>query len=257
MIAFVSVPPGEDVAVSATMFTSYLRCPDQALARLQGEYPPDSRVSFKGNLAHRMFARHLGVGEVDPADFDRACKQEIGAGMNMKVASVGLKPSTLAGVIAEVGELYDRFKLLRHDGFRQAEVFIEVQVASGLILRGSVDAVFDDPEVGVRLIDWKTGALGQAQGQLAFYALLWTLEHGEPPGRVEAVSMSTGERYAETPSMSDVERTAATVAAMVTELRRAFASEIRLDRTAGGWCRWCPILDDCEEGRSAAAVFES
>lgn len=257
MIAFPSVPSGEDVVVSATMFTTFRRCPDQALARLHGEYPPDTRVSFKGNLAHRMFARHLSTGEVEASGFDQACKQEIGSGLNMKVASVGLKPSTLAGVIAEVGELYQRFKRLPHEGFRAAEVFIEAEASPGLVLRGSIDAVFDDRQVGVRLIDWKTGALGQAQDQLAFYALLWALEHDALPGRVEAVSVSTGERYAETPTDTDVARTAEAVAAMVAALRHAYARQGRLERRAGGWCRWCPILDDCDEGRSAAAVFES
>jgi len=247
--------PGEDLVVSATMFTTYRRCPDQALARLYGQYPQDTRGSFKGNLAHRVFARHLLVGEIEPAGFDLACKEEIGQGMNMKVGSVGLKPSTLSAVIAEVGELYDRFKRISHEGFVDAEVFVEVDVAPGVLMRGSVDAVFGDDRAGMRLIDWKTGALGRAHDQLAFYALLWVLAHGVLPAKVEAVSVSTGERYAEAPGPSEVQDVADTVAIMVGELRRAFAGQTRLERVAGGWCRWCPILSECDEGRSAAAVF--
>jgi len=256
VITFPNVAAGEDVVVSATMYTTYRRCPDQALARLHGNYPADSRVSFKGSLAHRVFARHLRAGSIGSDEFDQVCREEIGQGLNAKVGAVGLKPSTLRGVIAEVGELYDRFKLLTHEGFRDAERFIETEPVSGVTLRGSIDAVFDDPAAGVGLIDWKTGALGQANDQLAFYALLWALEFGELPWRVEAVSVSTGERYAEHPTVGGVETTAGDVAAMVGQLRGAFESGRRLPRVAGGWCRWCPILDECDEGRSAAAVFD-
>lgn len=257
MTGFPPVPPGDALTVSATMYTTYRTCPDQALGRLHGEYPPDTRGSFKGNLAHRMFARHLRTGEVPTAEFDRACKEEIGQGMNVKIGAVGLRPSTLRGVISEVGELYNRFKRQSHEGFRAAEVFVEVEPAPGLLLRGSVDAVFDGDDDRPRLIDWKTGALGRAQDQLAFYALLWWLDTGVRPERVEAVSVATGERYAEVPTAESVALTAREVADLVENLRRALASGDRLDKVAGGWCRWCPILPECAEGRGAAAVFDA
>ena len=239
------------------MYTTYRTCPDQALARLHGEYPSDTRLSFKGNLAHRVFARHLRSGEVPPEQFDQACREEIGQGMNVKIGAVGLRPSTLRGVIAEVGELYERFKRQTHAGFRAAEVFIETEPVEGLVLRGSIDAVFDGDEGRPRLIDWKTGALGHAQDQLAFYALLWWLDAGMLPERVEAVSVSTGERYAEVPTPGSVGTTAEEVADLVGRLRTAFAADGRLERIPGGWCRWCPILPECAEGRAAAAVFDA
>lgn len=255
MVKLPNVAPGEALSVSATMFTIFRACPDQALGRVHGDFPVDTRTSFKGNLAHRVFARHLRDGGLGSVGLDEACRQEIGHGMNMKLGAVGLKPSSLAGVIAEVGELYERFKQLPHDGFRRAEVFIEHEPSPGVTLRGSVDAVFDEPGVGVKLIDWKTGDLGRATDQLAFYALLWTLDTGALPDRVEAVSVATGERYAEIPDDESVSATAADVANLVAELRRALHFDVRLPRIAGGWCRWCPLLDSCDEGRSAASVF--
>ena len=72
--------------------------------------------------------------------------------------------------------------------------------ADGVTLRGSVDAVFDDAGSGPLLVDWKTGGLGEPGIQLGFYALLWALERGEIPGRVEAVSVGTGERMDAVPS---------------------------------------------------------
>ena len=64
VIQFPEVPPGEPLVVSATLYVTYTKCPDQALGRLRGLYPPESPASFKGGLAHRIFARHLRSGEI-------------------------------------------------------------------------------------------------------------------------------------------------------------------------------------------------
>ena len=198
MIDFPEVAPGEPLTVSATLFVTYSKCPDQALGRMRGIYPPESRASFKGGLAHRVFARHLNGGEIGTTEFAQACKEEIGSSMNPKLGSLGLKPSQLNGVIREVGDLYQRFKTISTDGFRSSEVQLEVEPDQDLTLRGSIDAVFDDGG-GVRLVDWKTGGLYEVEQQLGFYALLWALDRDELPNRVEAVSISSGERVTSTP----------------------------------------------------------
>ncbi len=256
MIRFPEILPGGEIVVSATMYLTYLRCPDQALARHGGAYPVDSRTSFRGGLAHSVFARHLTEGEIPGGGFDQACREEIGSGqLNHKVGSLGLRPSELAGVIREVGEMYERFKRFPRDGFVAAEVFIEAEPSPGVILRGSIDAVFDVS--GTRLVDWKTGQLGQSQEQLWFYAMLWALDRGELPEAIEAVSVSTGERWDAIPRLREVERTVGRVSELVAALRSAAASGTNLTKRAGSWCRYCPVLDDCDEGRSAAKVFSA
>lgn len=256
-LRFPDVPPGEDLVISATTFVSFERCPEQAAGRLRGVYGPESRVSFVGGLAHRIFARHLGAGPIAPEDFEAACREEIGGGMNAKLAALGLKPSALAGVIEEVGELYGRFKMLGVDGFEGAEVHLENSPAEGVLLRGSVDAVFDDGDAGVRLVDWKTGGLGDPGPQLGFYAMLWAMDRGDIPGRVEAVSVGSGERMDEVPTRAGVEDTVTRTARMVTLLREAFAAGTDLERVGGPWCRWCPLLDECAEGRAATAILDA
>lgn len=251
---FPLISPGVKVVVSATMFLTYLRCPDQALARHGGAYPVDSRASFRGGLAHRVFARHLTDGDIPSDRFELACREEIGSGqLNYKVGSLGLKPSDLAGVISEVGEMYERFKRYPRDGFVDSEVFIELEPSSGVVVRGSIDAVFETQ--GTRLVDWKTGQLGQSQEQLWFYAMLWALDRNELPDIIEAVSVTTGERWEMTPTSAGVARIASQVADLVTAMRHAIASGEAITKSAGSWCRYCPILDDCDEGRSAAMVF--
>jgi hypothetical protein len=254
-VEFPSVREGEPLVVSGTLFAVYHQCPEQATGRLRGIYGPESPASFRGGLAHRVFARHLAGGPIGPDEFATVCREEIGGSMNPKLASLGLKPSELGRVIEEVGTLYDRFRLLGAEGFRGAEVSLEVVPIDGVTLRGSVDAVFDE-NGGHRLVDWKTGGLGDPGPQLDFYALLWAMERDELPARIEAVSVATGERFEAVPTRSDVDDTAGRVAEMVDRLRSVFADGEESPRTAGPWCRWCPLLDDCDEGRSASSLLD-
>lgn len=254
VIEFPPVRPGDPIDISATSYLTYRRCPECAAARFRGEYGPDSRAGFSGQLAHRVFARHLEDGPISEGDFNQACREEIGAGLNMKVGSLGLKPSQLNQVIEEVGELYERFKEMDFDAFADAEVGIEVSPAEGVILKGSIDATFDDGGAGIRLVDWKTGGLDDPTDQLSFYSLLWAMDRGDLPGKVEAISLKTGERHDAVPSRADVEQTAANVAAMVDVIRTGWETGLGLERYGGPWCRYCPLLDTCSEGQAASKV---
>ncbi|MDF1596123.1 MAG: PD-(D/E)XK nuclease family protein [Acidimicrobiia bacterium] len=256
MIKFPEVRSGDDIRVSATSFVAYSECPERAAAHFRGIYGPDSKASFSGGLAHRLFARHLQQGEIQPARFEQVCREEIGSSnLNYKLSSVGLKPSSLGRVIEEVGLLYERFKRLPGEGFEAAEVSFDIEPTRGVNLVGRVDAVFGD-ESGPRLVDWKTGALGEVVLQLGFYAMLWAMDRGELPGRLEAVSVATGERYFEVPALRDVQNTAEQAAAMINALREAWETGTGMERRGGPWCRFCPVLDGCQEGAAAVRVAE-
>jgi hypothetical protein len=224
------------------------------MARLAGRYGPDSKPAFAGGLAHRIFAKHLAEEPIEPGEFGRVCRSEIGASnLNHKLGALGLKPSQLGKVIDEVGAMYDRFKRIPTDGFEAAEVAIMVEPAEGVTLVGSVDAVFGS-DGGPRLVDWKTGDLGEVLDQLRFYALLWALEKREFPATVEAMSVKTGERISEAPDSVTVGQTAGLVADMVGSLREAWETGTALDRSGGPWCKYCGLLDECREGRAAARL---
>jgi hypothetical protein len=251
-----SLPPvvaGPPITISASTYVQYLRCPEQAAARIRGIFPEDTRASFKGGLAHRVFARHLERGEIAATDLDQVCREEIGQAMNQKLAALRMRPPELWGVIREVGELYERFKRFPADGFAGAEVQIEAQPWHGVTLRGVVDAIFDDGGE-VRLVDWKTGWIGEAAHQMDFYALLWWLDRSEVPVRIEAVSVQTGEQVASAPVLDDVARTLVAVAGIVSTVRSSFSAGDPLDRNAGPWCRFCPVVGQCPEGAAAAAI---
>lgn len=257
MIEFGALPPGEHIEISASSFIAFGECRHKAAQRFVGIYGPDSLPAFRGGLAHQVFARHLRNGPIEPDEFEHACREEIGAKhLNMKIASLNLKPSRIRAVIEEVGALYVRFRSYPHVGFRGAEVALHADIGADVALVGSVDAVFERDGV-VRLVDWKTGDLGDPLVQLRFYALLWLLDRGEAPDLVEAFSVKTGEQRSEPPTRSGMQAVADRVVEMVTELRGAWRTGDELERRAGPWCRYCPVLDDCPEGASAMAVLDA
>ena len=255
-VAIPHVIPGDPIRVSASTYVAWKKCPDQANARLQGIYGPDSRPAFLGTLAHRVFSRHLTAGPIESEEFVQACKEEIGGStLNVRLAGLEMKPSGLASVIEEVRGLYERFTRLPEEGFEGSEVDLNHETEDKVELVGTIDAVYREELGGHRLVDWKTGDLSEPEDQLMFYALLWALSRDELPVYVEAVSVRTGERYHTVPSSEDVVAVAEDVALLANEMRRAWGEGSKLERRAGPWCHFCPILDDCDEGKSAEALL--
>lgn len=249
---------GEEVKISATSYLAFQQCPARANARYQGSFGKPTRISFVGSLAHRVFRRHLVSGPIEPDDFDRACREEIGSSnrLNAQMGELNMKPSELVGVFEEVRSLYERFVRFPQEGFEGAEIVFELAPAEAVELVGQVDAVYREGEDGVRLVDWKTGELGESRAQMGFYALLWVLDRDELPARVEAVSIKTGERYESVPSVGDVERVAGEVTRMVDELRLHWSTGEDFERRGGPWCGHCPILSGCPEGESTVRILE-
>jgi hypothetical protein len=249
--------PGDAIRISASTYVAYKQCPARAGARLQGLYGPDSRPAFLGALAHRMFSRHLSSGPIPSEEFVQACREEIGGStLNNKLGGLELRPSSLAAVIEEVRVLYERFVKVPGEGFEGSEQTIDATVGEGVDLVGTVDAVFREDLGGHRLVDWKTGELGDPEDQLLFYALLWMLDRSEVPAYVEAVSVKTGERYRTVPSAADVSQVAEEIAGMVDAVRASWASGHDLARTGGPWCRHCPLLEDCPEGKTTTELLD-
>jgi hypothetical protein len=256
MSTFRRISEGDEFPVSATLYVTYLKCPQQALARLQGVYPAPSVDLFRGSLAHRVFAKHLVEGPISGDDFAMVCRQEVGTHLGGQMASLGMKASEFRAVTADVEELYESFKQVPTDGFEGAEVEVESRPAEGVRLRGRVDAVFADDD-GLRIVDWKTGTyLDDAEDQLDFYAMAWLHANRVLPVRMEAISLRTGEHRVFAPTEESVAATEVRVAEMISALRVAMGVQSELPRTAGPYCRWCPLLDDCSEGTVALKILE-
>lgn len=248
--------PGEPLKVSASTYVTWKECPERAAARYRGHYGKPSRAGFTGSLAHRIFSRHLKEGPIPDADFEQACREEIGASnLTNQMGDLGIRPSTLAEIVAEVHGLYRRFVAFPEEGFEGAEVDLEYETDPDLELIGRVDAVYRPDRGGHRLVDWKTGELGDPTAQLRFYGLLWALARREVPAELVAVSVATGERFEDEPTEEDLGQVAADVAELVNQMRRSWEEGAGLERIAGPWCRYCPILEECPEGQAAEKLL--
>ena len=255
MRPFEDVIPGDPISVSATLYTTYVRCPQQAVGRVRGIYGPPSKAAFRGSLAHKMFARHLEDGEIDQDDFEQACREAVGEHLGGQMAELRMKPSEFNALVAEVRSLYERFKTLPDTGFEAAEAPFEIDGGAAITIRGRIDALFSEAD-GIRIVDWKTGSyLGDAEPQLDFYAMAWALDHGDIPVATEASSIVTGENVRRIPTQASIDQTTHDVSGMVTAIRSVLESGDDLERRAGPYCRWCPLLDDCDEGASAVSLL--
>jgi CRISPR/Cas system-associated exonuclease Cas4 (RecB family) len=119
-------------------------------------------------------------------------------------------------------------------------------------MSGKVDLVIGRPsgdESRKVIVDLKTGRFSpRHRDDLRFYALVETLRTGVPPRKVASYYLDVGE-----PDVEDV-----TEGVLRTAVRRtldgidaliALTVEQRTPvKRPGTSCRWCALLDDCDEG---------
>jgi len=247
----------DPIKVSASLYATYQKCPQQALARHQGVYSPTTRAGFRGSLAHKVFASHLDDGPIPEGEFLLRCRQLAGEHLGESMAGLRMKPTEFKAMVSEIEDMYSRFRRISTDGFVSAEEPIEADVHDGIVLRGRIDAVFDDG-LGARIVDWKTGSfLDDTDAQMDFYALAWRLVHGAPPTMTEATSLATGEQVQRHPDEISTDQTLADVEAMVAAIRSAVETMTELERIAGPHCQWCPLLDECSEGNAAMEILDA
>jgi putative RecB family exonuclease len=134
----------------------------------------------------------------------------------------------------------------------ERELHVQVELASGLVLRGYVDRLDVAPSGEVRVVDYKTGRApgvgfeAKAMFQMRFYALaLWRL-HGRVPRLLQLLYLGSGEVLRYSPDESELLATEAKVQALWDAIERATA--------AGDWrpkpsrlCDWCDFKAFCPE----------
>jgi DNA helicase-2/ATP-dependent DNA helicase PcrA len=79
----------------------------------------------------------------------------------------------------------------------------------GLVVRGRIDAVYQEPDGGYLVVDWKTGARAPDPWQLAVYRVAFAELHDVPVERVRAAfyTVPTGavEEPADLPGRAELE----------------------------------------------------
>jgi hypothetical protein len=125
-------------------------------------------------------------------------------------------------------------------------------------LQGKVDLQLGQPEgttAGKVLVDFKTGRFSPSHLEdLRFYALIETLRIGTPPRRVASYYLDQGRFIPEEVTVAQLETTVVRVVAGIEKMVMLEDTTRVPRKITGPACRWCPLLDDCDEGQSAIAA---
>jgi hypothetical protein len=130
---------------------------------------------------------------------------------------------------------------------------LRLEIHDRFVLSGKVDLALGQAEgdrAGKVLIDLKTGGFSPRHlDDLRFYALIETARLGTPPRRLATYYLDQGRFVPEDVSEDLLFATAARVADGIGRMVD-LETEARAPRLAPGpACRWCPVLDDCDDGR--------
>jgi hypothetical protein len=128
-------------------------------------------------------------------------------------------------------------------------------------LQGKVDLQLGQPEgttAGKVLVDFKTGRFSSMHLEdLRFYALIETLRIGTPPRRVASYYLDQGRFVPEDVTVPILESTVMRIVAGIEKMVALTVTERVPLKITGPACRWCPLLDDCAEGKSSLATTDA
>ena len=130
----------------------------------------------------------------------------------------------------------------------ERELRVEVELESGLVLRGFVDRLDVAPSGDMRVVDYKTGRApgagfeAKAMFQMRFYALVLWRAYGRVPRLLQLLYLGSGEVLRYEPDEADLRATEVKVKALWDAIARATDS--------GDWrpnpsrlCDWCDHRD--------------
>lgn len=132
------------------------------------------------------------------------------------------------------------------------ELHVEVELGSGVRLRGYVDRLDAAPTGDLRVVDYKTGAapreIGEAKAmfQMKFYAVvLWRLR-GVVPRQLKLMYLTDGQSLLYTPDEAELRRFERTLEAIWQAILRAGKTgDFRPNRSK--LCGWCDHQARCPE----------
>jgi CRISPR/Cas system-associated exonuclease Cas4 (RecB family) len=253
---------GEKLFVSKSFLTRVHGCEAHHLAPSDFAWTP---ATAKGFVAHK--AIELGVhwqGEPAPAQLvDEALARLADSGGNRGdwiAALAEADRAELRGFAVErVTRFMQDFPPLPASGHPITEATTRFEPGGSVQLSGKADLVLGRPDgrISKRLIvDFKTGWRSHHhRDDLRFYALLETLTRRVPPRKLVTFYLDEGVADVEAVT-DDVLTTAMERMLDAIDLHVQLAAEGREPvKRPGRTCRWCPLLPDCDEGRSHLAAL--
>ncbi len=132
------------------------------------------------------------------------------------------------------------------------ELHVEIELGSGVLLRGYIDRLDVAPTGEIRVVDYKTGAapreIGEAKAlfQMKFYAVvLWRLR-GVVPRQLKLMYLTDGQSLAYTPDEAELVRFERTLEAIWQAILKAGKTgDFRPNK--GKLCAWCDHQAHCPE----------
>jgi putative RecB family exonuclease len=209
------------------------------------------------------------VGCSEPAEGERAAERAIDGGPAAAAVDPDLSPpdaAPLADVdawLASVQPFLDAYFALEDPRLLEPEareLLVEVELESGLLLRGFIDRVDRVTAAGsdgcgsagaaLRVVDYKTGsaprpvAEARALFQMKFYALALLYLRGVMPTELRLLYLTGPEELRYTPDEAQLRRFARTLEAIWTAIRAAGATgDFRPN--PGPSCAWCGYKSLC------------
>lgn len=132
------------------------------------------------------------------------------------------------------------------------ERFVEVELSSGVLLRGFVDRVDTAPNGAVRVVDYKTGKApaprfsADALFQMKFYGLvLWRLD-GAAPSRLQLIYLGDGRTLTLDPHPEELLSFERELNDLWDQIERTARSEVFKPKKSP-LCPWCSFQSLCPE----------
>jgi hypothetical protein len=234
-----------------------LGCEEQFLLPDDFEWTP---ARAKGKVAHRAI-QLLVSWRGDPTTMDLVDEaiERLAADDRDSIAPwiAGLADGDRADLHGQSVERVEKFREcfppLRAGWRPVAEARTRWPNDGPVVLAGQADLTIGRPTAGEStkvIVDFKTGGTSPLHRQdLGFYSLLETMKSEIPPRKVATLYLDSGEIQAEDVGerflRSALRRTLDGIHAVV-ELTVEDRPPIRRPGTS---CRWCPLLDECDDGR--------
>ena len=252
--------PNQQVFANKHAIATVLDCEEFHVIPDDFEWKP---ATAKGQVAHRAIQLTLSWrGEANPTDLvdeamARLADEERGIGLWIANLSPADEADLRGQSVERVTKFMESFPPLDKRSNPMTESAVRWPNEGSIVLQGKVDLVMGRPsgnESRKVIIDLKTGRPSVRHRQdLGFYALLETLAKGVPPRKVATFYLDASEAQVEDVSerllRTAVRRTLDGINAIV-ELEAEGRTPVR---RPGVTCRWCPLAESCDEGRSYLA----
>ncbi|SNU00690.1 putative RecB family exonuclease [Ruaniaceae bacterium KH17] len=247
-------------ALSASRAKDFKQCPLRFRYLMVDKLPePPSSAAVRGTLVHAVLER---IFDLPAAARDEGAAQELVGPQWDELAQKRPEVHELFAEAGDVDAFLSQARALVSNYFRlenpqrldptARERFVEVELGSGVLLRGFVDRIDTAPNGAVRVVDYKTGKAPsprfteEALFQMRFYALmLWRLD-GVAPARLQLIYLGDGRTLTLDPHTDDLLAFEAELDQLWDRIEDAARREDFRPRKTP-LCPWCSFQEFCPE----------